>query len=767
MSKDLSTVAVLGTIALSTALWNRLQSALKDSSNVFENKLRTASNKVTMIPVSGDKITKKAVVNAINEMKEGERKELMTRLSSNTYNYEDADEIVGILKKANIIRGNLQGQLKKKPPASDKEAEQKAGADQKARENAEELRKRAITASSDIISTLKENVNKRIDAEEMKQVKDEMTDEDLDRLENDLIDEMSPSEYKQFYEDNINLFDAFKGLPTTEERQQTSKEKKNLRKDAERGAKRIMTILKKRVGSEISKKMAVERKDAIREKKDDEEVNRLARALGRSNIATSSDTGAILESIRTSQETLESKIDALTISSEQIKVIRDKIDTKLDPSRKYSKLQLDKKVVDELIDTIPEGNRQTLGRAIRGVVGTGELKMNDLLSGLVGLEVGLLTTPSAGVFATGIINQIFDMYNINLNTILSPSESPSASTASAIPITINIKEEDQVDDAVEQPATETKGDNKQRSINRGLHRLVEYARNLRLPSPQEIRDGAVVGAVSSAVSAGLSSGSAMNTVSAGFPGFRAGGYAGVVTAPMLDVFLRTNNITLNPNMKRAIQLLPPALVASYIGYTPPGAEVSGAGTLSGAGVTESKLTVPQSVIDQTSAQLDQKESKNKVWQPKSISPSTDILNESRQERYADDLEFIAFNYIPPTSEGAQGTVDTNPLKYSQAKENSIRYDGAGVSVPYLLWNKVNDANEMTAQRIEKLAMGVQLPEMIFIDQDNDTTFENVAEWQYPNGENTAIEFLSPYSDFSNVDNYWIKNETNILFTVNP
>lgn len=766
MSKDISTVAVLGTIALSTTLWNRLQDAVKQTRSVFGDDLKTPSGK----------ITKKAVVGAINEMNEGDRKELMDRLAGDAYNYVTRGEIIDILKEANIARGTLQGRVKKKSPVSDKEED---GKKTEAQEQKEELDKIIEEGLSDIL-----NQNEQMD----KQYDQNMTNATTLFNQMDTYIEKKESDAQLEYMAKQKEIEQLK--KEVERKKITEKSKRlqintaktlgnmtQMMSELSRGQPETQTItpddgyqtVGKKRGGKPQKGVVPEQFKKSLEAKKAKKVAEFKEMSELAGLATRKNTTTTTETIGGMISKLDSKIDAL--SEERIGAIRDKIDTKLDPSRKYYKLQLDKKVVDGLIDTIPEGNRQTLGRAIRGVVGTGELKMNDLLSGLVGLEVGLLTTPSAGVFATGIINQVFDMYNINLNTILSqpesPSESPSASTALTGPININIQEEDRVDDTSDQPTTDNKGDNKQRSINRGLHRMVEYARNLRLPTPQEVRDGAITGAVSSAVSAGLSSGSAMSTIASSPAGFRAGGYMGVITAPMLDAFLRTNNITLSPNMKRAIQLLPPAAVASYIGYTPPGAEVSGAGVLSGAGVTESKLTVPQSVIDQTSAELNQKQSGNKIWQPKAISPSTDILNESRQERYADDLEFIAFNYIPPTSEGAQGTVDTNPLKYSQARESSLRYDEAGISVPYLLWNKVNDANEITSQRIEKLAMGVQLPEMIFMDQDNDTTFENVADYQYPNNEPMAIEFLSPYSDFSNVDNFWAINEESILFTVNP
>ena len=106
------------------------------------------------------------------------------------------------------------------------------------------------------------------------------------------------------------------------------------------------------------------------------------------------------------------------------------------------------------------------------------------------------------------------------------------------------------------------------------------------------------------------------------------------------------------------------------------------------------------------------------------------------------------------------------MKYQQLLESNIRYTDAGVYVPYVTWNKINDANNISDKRLRTMALGPELPPLKFETFDNDTTFENVAKWQYVNGENTAVEFQSPYSDFSNVDNSWWTNPTSELFTIN-
>ena len=293
-------------------------------------------------------------------------------------------------------------------------------------------------------------------------------------------------------------------------------------------------------------------------------------------------------------------------------------------------------------------------------------------------------------------------------------------------------------------------------------------------TPATLGEGARLGAIGSAIGAGVSTGSAIGAVSGVVPGAIAGaGVAGVTEqlTPILAERLANSGLsaTRQARILALAKVLPPSLLGLYMGYTPSGKveDVVGRGVTSGAGITEQKITVTPDVLAQTKAQLDQDPSKNKIWQPKAITPTADILDVPRQEKYADDVEFIAFNYIPPTSEGAEGTVDTNPLKYQQLLESKIRYTDAGVYVPYVTWNKINDANNITDKRLRTMALGPKLPEMKFQTFDNNTTFENIAKWQYVNGENTAVEFKSEYADFSNVENSWWTNENNVLFTINP
>ena len=296
------------------------------------------------------------------------------------------------------------------------------------------------------------------------------------------------------------------------------------------------------------------------------------------------------------------------------------------------------------------------------------------------------------------------------------------------------------------------------------------------PRRSDVDLGVGVGSTATAIASGLSTGSAMGGLSGVIPGMLGGAVVGGVSGTALRTYFRSQGVPDSPELERKInylQMLPAAAVGAYLGYTPSGQpdDVIGKGIVSGAGITEKKIQVDPKVLADTQAQLDQEPSNNKQWIPKAIQPSTAILDQSQQEKYADDLEFVAFNYIPPTSEGAQGTINTNPLKRQQYMGDEIRYTNAGVFIPYDTWSQINNTNDISEQRIREMALGqkplVPLPDLKFIAQDNETTFENMAEYHYVNNENTAIEYQSPYSDFSDVRNYWAINEQSELFTINP
>ena len=186
------------------------------------------------------------------------------------------------------------------------------------------------------------------------------------------------------------------------------------------------------------------------------------------------------------------------------------------------------------------------------------------------------------------------------------------------------------------------------------------------------------------------------------------------------------------------------------------------------GIKETPIAYDPKVLQESTANYAQKEiAKNRNWQPKTIMPSTSILDESNQEKYIDDLETSAFDYIAPTSEGSAGTIYTNPLKRQQYINERIRLEGAGMYLPYKTWGVINDPSKMSEEQLKLMLLGPKLPELQFEPMDNASTFENVQTVHLVNNEQNSIEMFSPYSQFSNVDNNWWTNEKSVLYTINP
>jgi len=151
-----------------------------------------------------------------------------------------------------------------------------------------------------------------------------------------------------------------------------------------------------------------------------------------------------------------------------------------------------------------------------------------------------------------------------------------------------------------------------------------------------------------------------------------------------------------------------------------------------------------------------------MLRPKFIMPDADILQPSNQELAADALEFAMFDFVEPSSEGAEGTNQTNILKAFQKENENIRYRGAGVVVNSLF---NNDANDLTTEQITKMFLGPKLPPMIFSEIQQNLSEYEVNQFDV-NNELTGIEFFSPYNNFTNVDPGLNENNT-LLFDVVP
>ena len=151
-----------------------------------------------------------------------------------------------------------------------------------------------------------------------------------------------------------------------------------------------------------------------------------------------------------------------------------------------------------------------------------------------------------------------------------------------------------------------------------------------------------------------------------------------------------------------------------------------------------------------------------LLRPKFIMPDADILEPTPQELAADALEFAMFDFVEPTSEGAQGTVGTNILKALQQENENIRFRGAGVSIPSL-YN--NGANTLSNDEIKTLFLGHELPPMIFNEMQQGLSEFETSQFDV-NNELTAIELFNPYSNYTNVDP-GLEENLNMLFEIVP
>ena len=173
--------------------------------------------------------------------------------------------------------------------------------------------------------------------------------------------------------------------------------------------------------------------------------------------------------------------------------------------------------------------------------------------------------------------------------------------------------------------------------------------------------------------------------------------------------------------------------------------------------TERPIELPAEIYTQQ-----QDQAAKGLLRPKFIMPSADILQPSNQELAADALEFAMFDFVEPSSEGAEGTNQTNILKAFQKENENIRYRGAGVVVNSLFGN---DANDLTPQQINKLFLGPELPPMIFSEIQQNLSEYEVNQFDV-NNEITGIEFFSPYNNFTNNDPGLGENMT-LLFDIVP
>ena len=186
----------------------------------------------------------------------------------------------------------------------------------------------------------------------------------------------------------------------------------------------------------------------------------------------------------------------------------------------------------------------------------------------------------------------------------------------------------------------------------------------------------------------------------------------------------------------------------------PGAAVGGAIGETAERLLRQPITVPPDTL-----KVVQQESKGTgKLRPKFIIPSVDILQPTNQQIQADQDEWNMFDFVNPTSEGANGTAATNPLKLQALQEDEIRYRGAGVDVHPMF----NDDLPFTNEQLTEYFIGAPLPalpEMKFQENEeeffNDRGMPQLSLWQKyggydPQNQSVAIDINSPFRNFTNV-----------------
>jgi len=160
-----------------------------------------------------------------------------------------------------------------------------------------------------------------------------------------------------------------------------------------------------------------------------------------------------------------------------------------------------------------------------------------------------------------------------------------------------------------------------------------------------------------------------------------------------------------------------------------GAAGAGSGVLGVAGgalaggvvgeATERLLRKPVRLPADTLKVVQQEDKGTGKLRPKFIIPGIDILQPTDQQIQADINEWVQFDFINPTSEGANGTAANNPLKLQGLQEETIRYRDAGVNVHPIF----NDDLPFTNEQLTEYFIGEPqppLPEMKF--QENEEEF---------------------------------------------
>ena len=169
-------------------------------------------------------------------------------------------------------------------------------------------------------------------------------------------------------------------------------------------------------------------------------------------------------------------------------------------------------------------------------------------------------------------------------------------------------------------------------------------------------------------------------------------------------------------------------------------------------IMETPITMPE-----TQAQSDQKiSSATGTMRPRFIVPGRDSVIPSMPKIRADDIQFSAFDYVPPGTEGGNGTARTNPLVLSQELEERLRYSNAGITVsPGMGENVINMILTESELKALLLPRGPEVSPVIyeFPIIDGDQAQNEVKRYDQ---NLIQVEKFSPYNEYN--ENYQLDEE---------
>ena len=123
---------------------------------------------------------------------------------------------------------------------------------------------------------------------------------------------------------------------------------------------------------------------------------------------------------------------------------------------------------------------------------------------------------------------------------------------------------------------------------------------------------------------------------------------------------------------------------------------------------------------------------------------------------ADDIQFAAFDYVQPGTEGGNGNARTNPLVLSQELEERLRYTNAGIRIsPGMGENVVNITLTESELKALLLPKGPEISPVIyeFPIIDGDQAQNEVKKYDQ---NLIQVEKFSPYNEYN--DNQQLDEE---------